>query len=55
MGPKVKKVIKNRAAYLAMSASETITHKFLMVPDSSRDLIHLFLKDRMYTKRQRNG
>jgi hypothetical protein len=45
MGPKVKKVIKNRAAYLAMSASETITHKFLKVPDSSRDLIHLFLKD----------
>jgi hypothetical protein len=45
MGPKIKKVIKNRAAHLAMSASETITYKFLMVPDSSRDLIHLFLKD----------
>jgi hypothetical protein len=47
MGPKVKKKIKNRAAYLAMtmSASETTTHKFLMVPDSSRDLINLFLKD----------
>jgi hypothetical protein len=45
MGPTVKKVIKKRAAYLAMAASETITHKFLMVPDSSRDLIHLFLKD----------
>ena len=45
MGPKVKKVIKHRAAYLAMSASETITYKFLMMPDSSRDLIHLFLKD----------
>ena len=45
MGPKVKQIIKTRAAYLAMSASETITYKFLMVPDSSRDLIHLFLKD----------
>jgi hypothetical protein len=45
MGPKVKQIIKSTAAYLAMSASETITYKFLMVPDSSRDLIHLFLKD----------
>ena len=45
MGTKVKKNIKERAALQQLSESDNLTSKFLQEPDSSRDLIDLFLKD----------
>jgi len=54
MGKKVKKIIKARAAVQQLSDADNLTSKFLREPDSSRDLIHLFLKDsRVHDKAKR--
>ena len=45
MGTKVKKMIKERASLQQMSESDNLTSNILREPDSSRDLIYLFLKD----------